>query len=310
MLAVFGPLAVAYAYSFSRHNKQESHTIAFNTAIYAYLLAYGFGVLVACIEVTFNNYEIGIGSWLLGPIHLVPALTMLLFRERIFRWLGSRWLSGRRGFNAREIGLEQGIKPHHGSLAAVEDAISAGRDLNAPLQLEGAHDEFTLLLLACFNGHLDAANRLLDAEAMVNKASPHQQWRPLYVAAMNGHSDVVASLLFRGADAHAQTEAGENALLVATAHGHTQVVKQLLDVGAELEMQWMGLTAADAAAHLQRDSALCALRAYESHFAGRISEARGVNCVASWPGMYAREWDRLMAQVKEGADLGAAVVRR
>ena len=64
--------------------------------------------------------------------------------------------------------------------------MSAGRDLNALLQLEGegAHDEFTLLLLACFNGHTDAVETLLRSrEVRPNRASPHQQWTPLFAAA-------------------------------------------------------------------------------------------------------------------------------
>ena len=97
------------------------------------------------------------------------------------------------------------------------------------------------------------------------------------------------------------------ALFIATAHGHTQVIRQLMDVGGAVEMQWLGLTAKDAAAHLERGSALQALRAYESHFSGHISEKRGCDCVVSWPGIYAREWDVLVAQAKK-AELSAAVV--
>ena len=72
-------------------------------------------------------------------------------------------------------------------------------------------------------------------------------------------------------------------------------------------MQWMGLTAADAATTLQRESALKTIRAYESHFEGHISEKEQCDCVASWPGIYAREWDMLVAQAKKGG-ISAAVV--
>ena len=75
---------------------------------------------------------------------------------------------------------------------------------------------------------------------------------------------------------------GENAVLLATANGHTHVVRQLLDAGASVEMEWMGINALDVAQTLGRESAQQTIRAYESHFAGHISECRGCSCVASW----------------------------
>ena len=49
------------------------------------------------------------------------------------------------------------------------------------------------------------------------------------------------------------------------------------------------------------------LRAYESAFDGHIRNQRGIACVASWPGIYARLFDQILAGGKQGS-VSAAVV--
>ena len=49
------------------------------------------------------------------------------------------------------------------------------------------------------------------------------------------------------------------------------------------------------------------LRAYESAFDGHIRNERGIACVASWPGIYARLFDQILAGGKQGS-VSAAVV--
>eukprot|EP00935_MAST-01C_sp_MAST-1C-sp1_P001244 g1244.t1 len=295
-----------------RQRKRGLHRQAFSFSIYGYLLAWGCIGLGNIMSAYFvGHHKPTAGGVFFAAVHLGLPLLFLSCRAAINQVLGRHWLVQRKMFGAADVAADQGISPQHGSMAAVNEALAAKptRDLNALLRVgEGGHDEFSLLTLACFNGHTDAVEALLRSrEVRVNQSSRHQQWTPLFAAAMNGHASIVAELLFHGADPHAQTESGENALLVATANGHTQVIRQLLDVGASVEMQWMGITAADAARALERDSAFETLRAYESHFGGHISEARGCKCVASWPGIYAKEWDQLVAQARKG-EVSAAVV--
>ena len=107
---------------------------------------------------------------------------------------------------------------------------------------------------------------------------------------MKGHAAIVRLLIAAGADVHAVTESDESSLFVATAHGRTQVIRQLIDAGARVQEQWMGLTAVDAAEVMRHGSTLDTLRAHESEFMGRVLDKRGCKCVASWPGIYARQW--------------------
>ena len=154
-----------------------------------------------------------------------------------------------------------------------------------------AADEFTLLILACFNHHEDAVDLLLSRnDVEVNKGSLGQNWTPLYVAAMRGNSLSVEKLIARGADVHAKTEDEQSALLAATTFGHTQVANQLMEAGARKRSAWMGVEVSTAAEELGRATIFKSMRSYESHFQGHIREVRGCSCVASWPGIYSKSW--------------------
>jgi hypothetical protein len=176
----------------------------------------------------------------------------------------------------------------------VEQALSAGADLNAHFAYEAnAVDQFTLLILACFNRHEDAVDLLLsqgDVVVQVNKGSLRQHWTPLYVAAMRGNSLSVGKLIARGADVHVETEDEQSALLAATTFGHTQVANQLMEAGARKRSAWMGVEVSTAAEELGRASIVESMRSYDSHFQGDIREVRGCSCVASWPGIYSKSW--------------------
>jgi hypothetical protein len=215
--------------------RDDTPTMALNTAMYSYLFFVGFFYLLyAVLFTTVNNWNGSIAVWLIGPIHLLPTGGIIIFRRSFRRRLGKRWLemgSKKNGF--QHIAKEQDIAPEHGNLAAVEAALAAQNDLNEHNFHLGTYDEFTLLILACFNGHEDAVNLLLSQESvLVNKGSLHQNWSPLYVAAMGGHSSIAALLIRHGADVHATSTDGECALLVATMNGHTQIIQQLMEEGA------------------------------------------------------------------------------
>jgi hypothetical protein len=267
-------------------------------SLYDNLLAFGAENLANNILVEFyynkspdDDVNLTTVSWFFGPIHLVPTLCFVFFRNEITKQLAHYWLK-QRSANADSIAQEQSIAPHHGNLAAVEQAISAGTDLNTHIEHEHSTvDEFTLLILACFNGHEDAVDLLLSQDdVQVNKGSLRQRWTPLYVAAMQGNSLTVGKLIVRGANVHVKTEDRQSALLVATTFGHTQIVQQLMEAGARKKSAWMGVDASAAAKNLGRVSIVVSLRSYESHFQGYIQKVRGCACVASWPGIYSKSW--------------------
>ena len=174
----------------------------------------------------------------------------------------------------------------------MKQAISTGIDLNAHIEHEhNAANEFTLLILACFNCHEDAVDLLLSYdEVQVNKGSRRQHWTPLYVAAMRGNTLSVGKLIVRGANVHVKTEDQQSALLAATTFGHTHIVQQLMEAGARKDEAWMGVDVSAAAEALGRMSIVVSMRSYESHFQGHIREVQGCACVASWPGIYSKSW--------------------
>ena len=68
--------APALAYTF-RRRAADSLTLAFNFSLLVYLLAYGTAnLLEEVLILTRGHYpatDLGIGDWLFGPVHIVPA---------------------------------------------------------------------------------------------------------------------------------------------------------------------------------------------------------------------------------------------
>jgi hypothetical protein len=271
----------------------HSRRMALSTMLYAYLLVFGFGDLAYLLVLQYAYGDpVFLIEYSFAIIHIAFPLAYFLFSSLIYPRLARHWL-GQRSANADSIAREQSIAPHHGNLAAVEHAISAGADLNAHITHEhNAADQFTLLILACFNRHEDAVDLLLSQGdvVQVNKGSLRQHWTPLYVAAMRGNSLSVEKLIARGADVRVETEDEQSALLAATTFGHTQVAQQLMEAGASKDAAWMGVDASAAAEELGWASIVVSMRSYESHFQGFIREVRGCPCVASWPGIYSKTW--------------------
>ena len=188
-------------------------------------------------------------------------MAYLLLRPYVIPIIGRCWLK-QRSTNFELIAREQGIDfsvckvDDVASVAGIKEVIATGQDVNAYIAhaeaddpslrsksgFDTRFDRFTMLTLACFHGHEDAVDYLLAQDGIqVNKGSMHQNWTPLFVAAMRGDASVVQKLIARGADVHARTEDGQNALLVATAHGHAVVVQMLMEGGARRSSLWMGL---------------------------------------------------------------------
>jgi hypothetical protein len=270
----------------------HSHRMALPMTLYAYLLLFGFGDLASnLVQQHAYDEPDALIDYSFAIIHIAFPLAYFLFRSPIYRVLGRYWLE-QRSANADSVAQEQGILPHHGGLSAVNQAIFAGTDLNAHIEHEhNSADEFTLLILACFNRHEDAVDLLLSQDDIqVNKGSLVQNWTPLYVAAMRGNTVSARKLIVHGANVHVKTEDEQSALLAATTFGHTQVVQQLMESGARKCAAWMGLSASAAAEELGRVNIVMSMRSYESHFQGHIREVRGCACVASWPGIYSKSW--------------------
>jgi ankyrin repeat protein len=95
----------------------------------------------------------------------------------------------------------------------------------------------TALMLAAGDGHLAAAELLLDAGADVN-AREASGWTPLLLAALLGHADVVRLLAERGADLSAVTHRGDTALLLTTSNMRQRsgAASALVELGADVNV--------------------------------------------------------------------------
>ena len=96
---------------------------------------------------------------------------------------------------------------------------------------------------------------------------------------------------------------GMTAVHIASGRGLTEIVAMLKEGGASSEMTWRGWRPSDMAKRMRRSTVQRTLHSYESHFTGLVCKERGrkINCVASWPGVYARSWDKLVSLAKQQA---------
>ena len=91
----------------------------------------------------------------------------------------------------------------------------------------------TLLMLATYHGHLDAARIILEHKPEVDRRNNHGQ-TPLGGVAFKGESGLVALLLEHGADIDADNGAGMTPIMFAAMFGRARVVEQLRAHGASL----------------------------------------------------------------------------
>jgi hypothetical protein len=297
-----GALLVVLSYRVA-NSRNETPTLALNMAMYTYNFCVGISYLLYAVLFTkFNQPWSGSASvWLTGPIHVMPTAAMIVFRKPFQRVLGQHWLEQR----ALSTKHRANIAPDRGDLKEVEAVINT-----ASCEWE---EEVTLFTLAAYNNHLDAIERLVHHQCHsgdtvggggVNAVCSHANgWTPLYAAALRGNAEVVALLVAHGADVNMPMRDGTTPLLVASKQGHNRVVAQLLEAGARNGPRWMGLDAAAVAT----DDVAQQLRAYESFFSGSILRVNGCACVVSWPGVYAKLWDKLVAKGR-ASKLSAAVV--
>ena len=98
-----------------------------------------------------------------------------------------------------------------------------------------AEDGFQPLGLACFFGHLEAAEYLIKAGAMLNSPSRNNlQATPLQSATAARHEKVALMLLNKGADPNCREQGGHTPLHTASQNGDVTIVHALLFNGADL----------------------------------------------------------------------------
>lgn len=106
-----------------------------------------------------------------------------------------------------------------------------GVDVNG----SGSASSWTALLVACFNGHTEVVEYLIESGADVNKrwdSHGFVEWSPIHFASTHGHRDVVQLLLSYGAAVDDREYQGKQAIHLACESGHEELTEFLLANGA------------------------------------------------------------------------------
>jgi uncharacterized protein len=101
-----------------------------------------------------------------------------------------------------------------------------------------ADDGFHPLGLACFFGHLEAAEYLVRAGAAVNTPSNNElHATPLQSVVAGGHAPIVRMLLKNGAQPNVRERGGGSPLHAAATNGDTESIQILILAGADLHLR-------------------------------------------------------------------------
>lgn len=138
------------------------------------------------------------------------------------------------------------------------DETKAIVDSGCAIQDQPVEDGYSLLHMACENGHVDLVQFLLDrGAACYLNTFDYLARTPLIVAARTGHLQIARSLLRAGADinAHDEGQIGNTAIRDATYEGRLEMVKLLLKHKADPTIQgWMQIDAVlEAKLQLEQD---------------------------------------------------------
>ncbi|HTD03717.1 ankyrin repeat domain-containing protein [Undibacterium sp.] len=127
----------------------------------------------------------------------------------------------------------------------VFDALLAAPGINIEAKSKNGD---TALMLASFMGNLDAVNKLIAADAEINRPG----WTALHYAAAKGDPAIIAVLLENYAYIDAASPNHTTPLMMAVRSGKTPAVKLLLDEGADITLKNdVGMTALDFAVDLE-----------------------------------------------------------
>ena len=109
-------------------------------------------------------------------------------------------------------------------------------ELNTSPDVVDEDEDWTVLMVASYNGSAAVASLLLKA-----KANPNLQRRngttALYLASQNGHSAVVSLLLKAITNPDLQSNNGATAMWIASQAGHTEIVNLLLHAHAKYDVR-------------------------------------------------------------------------
>jgi membrane protein implicated in regulation of membrane protease activity len=261
-IGILGPPCVLFSYRWSQRNN-EPHTISLSTAILTYLFMMGSGIILGCfLAAAFDQAYASASLWVVGTIHLVPALTMLFLRRYVFKKIGRQWAK-RRQHRGSVINLQS--YQDMGNLAAVEDAISSDENLNAycklEIMMEGFEEERMQRFFSTANSNKAGApmgNTLLTmrvslpnrdsstARVLTPQHASNDRYTLLHLACMGDHLDGVQRLLTLGeregsnghldaVDIDAESDVkGETPIFMASKRGLLHCVEMLVEYGANV----------------------------------------------------------------------------
>ncbi|WP_394778938.1 ankyrin repeat domain-containing protein [Undibacterium sp.] len=127
----------------------------------------------------------------------------------------------------------------------VFDALMATDGINIEAKSKNGD---TALMIASYMGNVEAVNKLIAADAEVNRPG----WTPLHYAAAKGDPAVIAILLENYAYIDAASPNHTTPLMMAARSGKTAAVKLLMDEGADVTLKNdVGMTALDFAVDLE-----------------------------------------------------------
>ena len=121
--------------------------------------------------------------------------------------------------------------------AALGKTNQLARHLARNPELVNAYSEdgFQPLGLACFFGHLEAAEYLVKAGALINSPSKNNiNAAPLQSAAAAGYVDIAMMLMKYGADPNVREQNGYTPLHAAAQNGNVKMIHALLFNGADM----------------------------------------------------------------------------
>ena len=111
-------------------------------------------------------------------------------------------------------------------MSEIRRLLQRGADVN---EREGPLDQWTALMYAARDGHLDAARLLLEKGAGVDQKAENDGLTALHVAAYNGQVEVAKELLRAGASTDIRNNANKTALDLANERNNSAVSSVIRD---------------------------------------------------------------------------------